>query len=85
MGGIIADNEMQVEIGGCPFVDGVEEAEELAMTAPGHAFADDGAVEHVENREQGGAVALVSYTLWQRAIANAPLAATRPGLSLARK
>jgi hypothetical protein len=38
-------------LGDVPFVDGVEEAEELAMTAPGHAFADDGAVEHVENRE----------------------------------
>src|SRR5271154_3230028 len=60
VGGIIVDDEMQVEIGRCPFVDGVEEAEELAMPVAGHAFADDGAVEHVESREQGGgAVALV--------------------------
>ena len=53
-------NEMQVEIGQRPFVDGLEEAEELAMPVARHAFADDGAVEHVESREQGrGAVALV--------------------------
>ena len=60
MGGIIVDDEMQVEIGQRPFVDGLEEAEELAMPVARHAFADDGAVEHVESREQGrGAVALV--------------------------
>ena len=38
----------------------LSEAEELAMPVARHAFADDGAVEHVESREQGrGAVALV--------------------------
>src|SRR4029077_18187864 len=51
---------VQVEIGQRPLVDGLEKAEELAMPVAGHAFADDGAVEHVERREQGrGAVALV--------------------------
>jgi hypothetical protein len=60
VGGIIVDDEMQVEIGRRPFVDGLEEAEELAMPVARHACADDGAVEHVESREQGrGAVALV--------------------------
>ena len=60
VGGIIIDDQMQVEIGQRPLVDGLEKAEELAMPVAGHAFADDGAVEHVERREQGrGAVALV--------------------------
>jgi hypothetical protein len=60
VGGVIVDDEMQVEIRLCPFVDGLEEAQELAMPVAGHAFADDGAVEHVESRKQGrGAVALV--------------------------
>src|SRR5258705_13646233 len=31
VGGIIVDDEMQVEIGQSPFVDGLEKAEELAM------------------------------------------------------
>ena len=60
VGGIIVDDEMQIEMGRSPFVDGLEEAEELAMPVAGHAFADDGAVEHVECRKQRrGAVALV--------------------------
>src|SRR6266404_5227719 len=60
VGGIIVDDEMQVEIGQSPFVDGLEKAEELAMPVAGHALADDCAVEHVESRKQGrGAVALV--------------------------
>ena len=60
VGGVIVDDEMQVEIRLCPFVDGLEEAQELAMPVAGHAFADNGAVEHVESRKQGrGAVALV--------------------------
>lgn len=60
VGGIVVDDEMQVEMGQRPLVDGLEEAEELAMPVAGHALADDGAVEHVESREQcRGAVALV--------------------------
>src|SRR3979490_1133839 len=60
VGGIIVDDEMQVEIGQRAFIDGLEEAEELAMPVARHAFADEGAIEHVESREQGcGAVALV--------------------------
>src|ERR1039457_5008693 len=60
VGGIIVDDEMQVEMGQRAFVDGLEEAEELAMPVARHAFAHDGAVEHVESREQGrGTVALV--------------------------
>src|ERR1700730_4011105 len=35
VGGIIVDDEMQIEIGRCPFVDGVEEAEEFAMPVGG--------------------------------------------------
>ena len=52
VGGIIVDDEMQVEIGQSPFVDGLEKAEELAMPVAGHALADDCAVEHVESRKQ---------------------------------
>src|ERR1700750_588848 len=37
--GVIVDDEMQVEIRLCPFVDGLEEAQELAMPVAGHAFA----------------------------------------------
>src|SRR3954468_3869839 len=35
VGGIIVGDEMQVEIGRCPFVDGAEEAEEFAMPVTG--------------------------------------------------
>ena len=60
VGGIIVDDEMQVEMRRRALIDGLKEAEELAMAVAGHAFADDGAVEHVECREQvRGAVALV--------------------------
>src|SRR5258708_23344139 len=60
VGGIIVDDEMQVEIGQRALVDGLEKAEELAMAVARHVFADDGAVEHVERRAQRrGAVALV--------------------------
>ena len=41
VGGIIVDDEMQVEIGQRALVDGLEEAEEFAMPVAGHAFADD--------------------------------------------
>ena len=44
VGGIIVDDEMQVEMGRRPFVDGLEEAEELAMPVAGHALPDDGTV-----------------------------------------
>jgi hypothetical protein len=50
VGGVIVDDEMQVEIGLSPFVDGLEEAEEVAMPVAEHAFTDDGAVKHVESR-----------------------------------
>src|SRR3974390_2801133 len=60
VGGIIVDDEMQVEMRWRALVDGLEEAEKLAMAVAGHTFADDGAVEHVECCEQGsGAIALV--------------------------
>ena len=53
VGSIIIDDQMQVEIGQRPLVDGLEKAEELAMPVAGHAFADDGAVEHVERPRTG--------------------------------
>ena len=57
---IIVDDEVQIEIGRRPFVDGLEEAEELAMPVARHALADDGAIEHVEGgKQRRGAVALV--------------------------
>jgi hypothetical protein len=48
VGGIIVDDEMQVEMRRRALVDGLEEAEELTMAVAGHTFADDGAVEHVD-------------------------------------
>ena len=36
VGGIIIDDQMQVEIGQRPLVDGLEKAEELAMPVAGH-------------------------------------------------
>ena len=39
VGGIIIDDQMQVENGQRPLVDGLEKAEELAMPVAGHAFA----------------------------------------------
>ena len=45
---------------GTRWLDGIEEADELLMAMALHALADDGAVEHVERREQRrGAVTLV--------------------------
>src|SRR4029077_5039871 len=54
VGGIVVDDQMQIEIGrGLP-VDGFEEAQEFAMAMAGHALADDATVKHVEGGKQGG-------------------------------
>ena len=60
MGGIVVDDEMEIETGGGLLVDQFEKAQELAMSMARHASPDDLAVQHVQRREQGGgAVALV--------------------------
>jgi hypothetical protein len=46
-GAIFVDDEMQLEIGLPAFVDGPEEAQQLAMPVAGRSFAGDGSVEHV--------------------------------------
>ena len=58
--GVVVNDEMEIEVGRGPLVDQFEKAQELAMSMPRHAGADDSAVQHVQCREQGGgAVALV--------------------------
>ena len=60
MGGVVVDDQVNVQIGQGLAVDPVEETNELLVAVALHAVADDLAIEQVERREQGGrAVALV--------------------------
>ena len=60
MGGVIVGDGMDDFACWHGAFDGVEELDELLMCVPGHATADDAAVENVEGGEQrGGAVTLV--------------------------
>ena len=60
MGGVVVNDEMEIETGGGLLVDQSEKAQELAMSMARHAGPDDLAVQHVQRCEQGGgAVALV--------------------------
>ncbi len=60
VGGVVVDDQVEIQVLGRLAVDLVQEANELLVSVLPHALADDLAVEHVERREQGGgAVALV--------------------------
>jgi hypothetical protein len=60
VGGVVVDDEMDVELGRHVGLDVTQEGEELLMTMAGFALGNDRAVEHVEGGEQRGcAVALV--------------------------
>ena len=60
VGGVVVDDQVNVQIGQGLAVDPVEETNELLVAVALHAVADDLAIEQVERREQGGrAVALV--------------------------
>ena len=57
VGGVVVDDEMDVELGRHIGLDVTQEGEELLMTMAGFALGDDRAVEHVEGGEQGGCAA----------------------------
>ena len=60
VGGVVVDDQMQIEIGGSLAVDLFEEVQELLGPMAGQAFADDRASRDIESRkERRGAVALV--------------------------
>ena len=60
VGGVVVDDEMDVELSRHVGLDVTQEGEELLMAMAGFALGDDRAVEHVEGGEQGGrAVALI--------------------------
>jgi hypothetical protein len=60
VGGVVVDDEMDVELGWHVSLDVTQEGEELLMAMAGFALGDDRAVKHVEGGEQrDGAVALV--------------------------
>ena len=60
VGGVVVDDEMDVELGRHISLDVAQKGEELLVTMAGFALGDDRAVEHVEGGEQGGgAVTLV--------------------------
>ena len=62
VGGVIVEYGVDRLAGQDLALDGVEKADEFAMTVALHAAADDGAVEHAERGEQGGgAVPLVNH------------------------
>src|SRR6516225_6990313 len=50
VGGIIIDDQMQVEVGRGPLVDLLEKTQELPMPMARHASPDDLAVQHVQRR-----------------------------------
>src|SRR5437879_9892894 len=49
---VVVDDQMQVQIEWCLDVDQLQETNELLMAMPRHAIANDGAIEHVQCREQ---------------------------------
>src|SRR5271165_6507203 len=53
VGGVVVDDQVQIERFGRVAIDGAQEAQELPMTMPRHAFADDLASGDVERCEQG--------------------------------
>lgn len=60
MGGIVVNDQMEIEGGQDLMINQREKAQELSVSMSGHAGADNLAVQRVERREQGrGAVALV--------------------------
>lgn len=60
VGGIVVDDQVEVETGRGPMIDQLEKAQELSMPVAWHAGPDHLAVQHVESSEQGrGAIALV--------------------------
>jgi hypothetical protein len=60
VGGVVIDDEMDVELGWHVGLDVTQEGEELLMAMARLALGDDRAVKHVEGGEQrGGAVALI--------------------------
>jgi hypothetical protein len=59
VGGVVVQDAMDDSARRNGALDGVDEPDELLMTVPAHAVANHGAVQHVQGREQGGAVALV--------------------------
>src|SRR5882757_7556759 len=60
VGGIVVNDQMEIETGRGLMIDQPEKAQELSVSVAWHASPDDLAVQHVERCEQGrGAVALV--------------------------
>src|SRR6185503_12982438 len=60
VGGVVVDDQMQIEIRQGFLVDALEEPQEFPLPVSGHAFADDRAVKHIQGCEQRGcAMALV--------------------------
>jgi hypothetical protein len=60
VGGVIVQDQVDLQILGHLPVDGLEELQPFLMPVPRHALADDHAGQHVQRGEQGGgAVALV--------------------------
>ena len=57
--GIIVEDDVDHFAGRDLALDGIEKAQEFEVAVALHAAADDGAVEHAERGEQGGAVPLV--------------------------
>ena len=54
VGGVVVEDQVQVEIGRCLLVDAFQKAQEFAMPMAGQAVADDHPGEHVERGEPGG-------------------------------
>lgn len=61
VGGVVVQDQVDLEVAGDFAVDGFEEREELCVSMPGLALADDFAGEHVERGEQCRGV----YLFWR--------------------
>ena len=53
VGGVVVENDMDRLVGGKLALDSVEKADEFDVAVALHTAADDGAVEHAEDGEQG--------------------------------
>ena len=61
VGGVVVDDEMDVELGRHIGLDVTQEGEELLVTMAGFVLSDDRAVEHVEGGEQSGGAVILSF------------------------
>ena len=64
MGSIVVDDQMQLQVGGYFDINAFQEPNKFLMSVPGHAIADNSAIEHTKgSKERSSPVALIVVCL----------------------